>query len=927
MRYLLTCCLILASLSFLSAQGWIKKYPEDTSKVQHLIKISDGNYVMVLNQEVFLNRISLLKLDSKGQVSKRVILPLAKPVISVGLPTFRSTTKLMNCPDGDVLVVVQTTTGSILYKIGIDLNVKWTKDWIYSEPITKVKGNEVIFVGTVFGQTKSIMITLGLDGTVKSELTLNSPTVKDFQIVDDGFLVLNQQVALHKLDLTGTIVRTKILTPYDIHSSHSFIKTDDGNYVIAIDSTKFFYKVDKNANTIWEKVNVYNTPFIAPNTAGGFIAISQPFNRFNPRVNGNPIFQKYDSKGDSIVSRTLVDEVANKLIKGVASVGSGNFIYYGESIGTREYWGGNQAFSAKVDSLGNPYPKAIAGFIKLDEDKNCTNTPAEKAISNIVVHATSSTGEIYRGITDKNGFFNIGLFNGSYTVAPIVTSLSRYLSLCTPSVSASVVDGKNPDTVQLSVKPLISAPLMQVDITTPFLRRCFNNTYYVQYCNKGTTQAKDAFVDITLDSLIEYQSATLPLKSKIGNIYRFNLGNVEINDCNSFEITARVRCGDSTRLGQTLCVKAKIYPDTTGAPTTNWSGANITIKGGCVGDSAVFIIKNEGTAATKPLKAKTYQNEDVFESFNLQLPAQGIMTKKYKSNNKTWRITSEQEPNHPNSTRPTKFVEPCSNEPILTLQSPALAFSSDDFALSVDEDCQQIRGAYDPNDKTGYPLGKKGVGQIPENQDIEYIIRFQNTGTDTAFTVVVKDTLPTVLDASSIQWGASSHPYTPSFEGKNVAVFTFNNILLVDSFTNEPKSNGFVRIRIKQNLNLVKGTKIQNSAGIYFDFNPPIITNKTLHTIGVDEFTSPVNETFSQDLMNVKVSPNPFTDKTHFKLEKPLFNVGQIEVFDLNGRSLQTEFIKNQEFDFNKKNLKSGIYIFKISENGLIIGQGKIAVQ
>ena len=273
------------------------------------------------------------------------------------------------------------------------------------------------------------------------------------------------------------------------------------------------------------------------------------------------------------------------------------------------------------------------------------------------------------------------------------------------------------------------------------------------------------------------------------------------------------------------------------------------------------------------------------------------------------------------------LVQQENTEPILTLQTPALAFSSDDFALSVDEDCQQIRGAYDPNDKTGYPLGKKDIGQVPENQDIEYIIRFQNTGTDTAFTVVIKDTLPAVLDASTIQWGVSSHPYTPSFEGKNMAIFTFNNILLVDSFTNEPKSNGFVRFRIKQNPNLVKGTKIQNSAGIYFDFNPPIITNKTLHTIGVDEFTSPVLETFSQDLMNVQVSPNPFTDKTHFKLEKPLAVLGELEIFDLNGRSLQREFIKSQEFDFNKKKLKSGMYIFKITENGLIIGQGKIAVQ
>ena len=59
-------------------------------------------------------------------------------------------------------------------------------------------------------------------------------------------------------------------------------------------------------------------------------------------------------------------------------------------------------------------------------------------------------------------------------------------------------------------------------------------------------------------------------------------------------------------------------------------------------------------------------------------------------------------------------------------------FPNDDRAATIDLDCRQIVGAYDPNDKAGYPTGYGVANFIAQNQDIDYTIRFQNTGTDTA---------------------------------------------------------------------------------------------------------------------------------------------------------------------------------------------------
>jgi len=148
-------------------------------------------------------------------------------------------------------------------------------------------------------------------------------------------------------------------------------------------------------------------------------------------------------------------------------------------------------------------------------------------------------------------------------------------------------------------------------------------------------------------------------------------------------------------------------------------------------------------------------------------------------------------------------------------------FGDDKAILSAELIC-----AYDPNDKLVLPTG---VG--PENytlfeDTLAYTIRFQNTGNDTAFTVVIRDTLDANLDLASFRPISSSHTVSTSLEiSSRIVTFTLDNIYLPDSFVNEPASHGFVKFEIKPNTNLVNFTPIANTAGIFFDFNPPIVTN------------------------------------------------------------------------------------------------------
>jgi Leucine-rich repeat (LRR) protein len=86
-----------------------------------------------------------------------------------------------------------------------------------------------------------------------------------------------------------------------------------------------------------------------------------------------------------------------------------------------------------------------------------------------------------------------------------------------------------------------------------------------------------------------------------------------------------------------------------------------------------------------------------------------------------------------------------------------------------------VRGSFDPNDK----LVSKTT--LPPAYDVEkdrliYTIRFQNTGTDTAFYVRVKDEMPANLNLSTLRVINASHAYQLIVREKNIVEFTFPNI-------------------------------------------------------------------------------------------------------------------------------------------------------
>lgn len=146
--------------------------------------------------------------------------------------------------------------------------------------------------------------------------------------------------------------------------------------------------------------------------------------------------------------------------------------------------------------------------------------------------------------------------------------------------------------------------------------------------------------------------------------------------------------------------------------------------------------------------------------------------------------------------------------------------------------CSQIGGSHDPNDKQVIPQGDCEPGYIPPNQSLTYSIRFQNTGSAPAANVHILDTLSPFLSPDSLHILAHSHPgLVVELLPGNVVKFGFQNIFLPDSASDPLGSQGFVVFRLDQKPTVSDGDVIENRVGIYFDFNPPVVTNTVRNTI------------------------------------------------------------------------------------------------
>jgi uncharacterized repeat protein (TIGR01451 family) len=568
----------------------------------------------------------------------------------------------------------------------------------------------------------------------------------------------------------------------------------------------------------------------------------------------------------------------------------------------------------------------LSGHIRRDTSENCIAEVNETGLSGWLVRAESTTDTIY-GVTASDGKYFIAVPLGDYTVTAIAPN--NLWGLCPPGALVSVdVAGDTFPGGDIPVQKLYDCPALTVSIGTNQLRRCFsNNYYYVDYCNDGTATAEDAYILVTLDQFLSPVSATLPYTDLGNNILRFDVGDLDVGDCGSFSLQVQVSC--DAVIGQTHCTEAHIYPDSTCLPADpQWSGASLKVSSECDGDSVRFTVKNIGTGdMTSVVDYIIIEDHVMLMGAPLSpLPAGDSVVISFPANGTTYRLFVEQEPFHPGNSQPTAVEEGCGAAGGTFSTGFVNFFPNGDADPWIDIDCTPNIGSYDPNDKQGFPVGYGATHYIRPGTELEYLIRFQNTGTDTAFTVRIVDTLSAWLDPATIRPGTSSHDYQFNLTGPGIVEFLYENILLPDSNVNEPASNGFVKFSILHRADAPLETVIENNAAIYFDFNEPVITNTTFHRLG-ENFLVSAWHPFVLGA-EVKVSPNPFSEQAILEVKglnstAPL----RLRVFDLQGIAVGEIETPSSIFTLQKNNWPAGVYLFSVFQEGRIVGSGKLMVK
>ncbi len=222
-----------------------------------------------------------------------------------------------------------------------------------------------------------------------------------------------------------------------------------------------------------------------------------------------------------------------------------------------------------------------------------------------------------------------------------------------------------------------------------------------------------------------------------------------------------------------------------------------------------------------------------------------------------------------------------------------------------------LRCSYDPNDKTVYPAGIGEDNLTLIDQDLTYRIRFQNTGNFPAQHVVVEDEISEDLDLRTLELIETSHPLTQMSQNDRNIKFTFENIMLADSVSNEPESHGYIYYSIRPNADIAENTIVENTANIFFDLNAEITTNTTLSTM-VTSFPTGTSTSDLLNSINFDIYPNPASDEV---VIPDNLKDGDLKIFDVNGKLIDHILNVNSKVDISPLAARD-IYIVIIEKDG-----------
>lgn len=950
-----------------SAQGWEASFggdKEDQGSV--IIQTSDHGYLIVGFSESFPQGLDqdidiyMIRTDVDGTV-------LWENVVDEGNTEFANAA--LQTPDGGFLIVgsisytsIQSPYEGYLLKVDNKGAPQWSHS--YSEPgaddvkladIARSPDGGYLLVGHVeYPDQENDIFLIKVDesgneqwrrifGEDRADQALAVvPFLDGYAICgaeDNPNTPLGSDMFVYRLDGNGEIIWKRGQSTLSSEIGNDLVATQDGHLVVAGTSSNNVgvWKYDADGDETWARSqDVFglgdgaNAIIELPDgdlVIGGFTEISTSDINF--------LIIKYDPAGNILWTQQGGDVGLLDFTQDIAPTVNGGFALAGYNGGSFVFI--NDVTLVITDVGGNVFTNYVEGYVVFDDNENCLVDMGENPFQNWLVRVQGE-GKTYFGATDETGFYSVRVDTGNYTLELIPPNV--YWNSCIPqNTYTDIAFSETYDTLyrDFPVQAEIFCPYWEADISVPFTFTCGVVPYTISYQNTGTAVAQDAVLRLTLDQELTLLDAGIPFVDEGNNVFAFDLGDVPFNSGGSFQLNAQVAC-DGIVDAQAVVNKIYLTPDTLCVETPGWGGASVQVDGKCVNDTIIFTIENVGIAPM--VGDKNYvviENDLIFliDDGNFNLDEGEQVVKSIPGGGATYRLVAEQEEGHPGNSLPTVAVEGCVEDGTGYSVSYLGQFPEDDADPFVSIDVSTLQESANSVEMQGHPKGWQG-SEIDATTEITYKISFQNLGTDAVNRVVIRDTLPEGLDASSIQPGASSHPYSIEVYHTGVLKITFEEITLPPGGSAaDASSYGFVEFRIAQKANNEVGTVIVNRAAITFDYFEPVLTNDVMHVIAAPSLVellqiipTDVDTPPGFEPIQVKAYPNPSFDYVIFEIEgktdkKPV----QFSLYNQQGQLVEAMQATDDQFVYNRRKLPAGLYLYQLQMEGKLIASGKLVVR
>ncbi|KAA3637010.1 MAG: T9SS C-terminal target domain-containing protein [Bacteroidetes bacterium] len=902
---------------------WAKPFSEDLSANVH----DYGYQVLETEDEGFLivgaliennsRNVYLLRIDKYGNVLWKK---------TYGTPEFEETGfDIVEAKDGEGFIIIGLTS---------DPDVGGSSDIL----VIRVDGDgSEIWTQTYGGPNRDegTSIVALEDGFVFSAISKED---------DDQ----NNNILLTRIDSQGEIVWSETIGEIGVGEEvRDLILTRDGNHLVMVGASNslansMVAKYDLEGDEVWttEIDGESRLNDVVEIKGGDFVACGyKDVTPFKQAV----LMVKVDFEtGDLIWEKSIEGNIRTKFAEGLAETNEGGFIVTGYNS-LSDFTAFNDVMLIKTDENGDLITNHIIGKVYYSTDGCNEYEEGDVDLKDWIVKAESDNAT-YFGTTDENGNYDIRVDSGFYTVS--LLTQNPYWSVCNVEFTIDFNTFYDTTSFYFPVEAELDCPWLTVNVSSDEVVVCEDFTYTVNYANLGPVTVNDPYIEVQLDDELEFVNASIDWEALGGNLLRFGIDDVLPTNKDTFTIDVAWAEGcEDVQEDQAIVISAHAYPDTLCLePGPEWDGSSLAVTGVCDQDSIRFYVQNVGEVAMAEGVTRTafiVEDQIIFNMEPIEIeglePAEILELPAIKANGSTFRIIAEQSIDHPGYNYPTVAVEGCVEEEGESYSTGQYAqFPENDQDPYISIDVKEAISSNSPVILRGYPRGYQD-SIITPTTDLNYTIVFQNLGTDTISRLVIRDTLPAFLDRTTIRPGASSHPYDFQIYDNGVLKFTFEEIqLLPGSSADAALTRGFVKFAIPQLPDNPLGTIIENSAAIYFDYEEPVYTNVTRHFVGCLDFLDEEEGCITVDTdgptipgLEIKVYPNPFNETVTIEIgggyenEEVTFNL-----FDITGRLLRSQQFIGNKYDFNRNQLPSGLYIFKLeSSEGKQIGSGKMLIR